>query len=97
MTRPPVTFCTLLMVQAESGANPGTASAPALRLRLDWMSGDWTWRRGPLSWIRASAEPMTRGTDSAMLTSVVANKVMPPVSNNTGRPTIATIRALRHL
>jgi len=40
---------------------------------------------------------MTRGTDSAMLTSVVANKVMPPVSNNTGRPTIATIRALRHL
>ena len=40
---------------------------------------------------------MSPGTDSAMLTSVVAIKVMPPVNSNTGRPTIATIRALRHL
>jgi len=40
---------------------------------------------------------MMRGTDSAVLMSVVAIKVIPLVSSSTGRPTIATIRALRHL
>jgi hypothetical protein len=40
---------------------------------------------------------MTIGTDSAGLMSLVANKVMPLVRNSTGRPTITTMRALRHL
>ena len=104
ITRPPVSFCTLAGVQTESGANPGTASAgvatlalPPLVLSPDCGSGDWTWRTGPLTMIRAWAAPMTRGTDSAMLMSLVASRVMPLVSTSTGRPTIATISALRHL
>ena len=40
---------------------------------------------------------MRPGTDSAMLMSLVAIRVMPLVSSSTGRPTIATMRALRHL
>src|SRR5450631_3082037 len=50
-----------------------------------------------LSWIRAWAEPMTMGTDSAVLMSLVASRVMPLVRSRTGSPTITTIRALRHL
>jgi len=102
MTRPPVSLCTLAVVQPDSGVNPGTGRARALCLLLsplpvDPPSGDWFWRPGSPTWIRAWAEPMIGGTDSAMLTSLVAIRVMPLVSSRTGRPTIVAIRALRHL